>query len=127
MNLPTHLYLGHLEIPVIYETLSDVYGESEQDPPVIRLDLGHDPEGWAGTLLHELLHHVSWTFGLEWEETDVLLVEHLMVGMIKQNPVVFQQLASGEPVRWSKGTSTESEGDPRGALVQRAHRGSEET
>lgn len=90
--LPTTIILGPATIPVSYLPLEELYGSSTEHPKGIEVSTEVDVRTQAQTLLHEVLHHVSWMYGLEWGERKVRLLEVILVDLVQENPGLFREL-----------------------------------
>jgi len=90
--LPTTIIIGPAAIPVTYLPLEELYGSSTEHPKAIEVSTEVDVPTQAQTLLHEVLHHVSWMYGLEWGERKVRLLEVILVDLVQENPGLFREL-----------------------------------
>lgn len=93
--LPEIVRLGHKDIPVQYLTggdVADLFGDSQEHPSSIRINSAYPQGVQAQTLLHEILHHVGWLLGLDWDEPVVRGLESLLLGLLRDQPEIWGAL-----------------------------------
>lgn len=87
--LPDSVLVGPTTYPVSTTSLpKGTLGSMDEYPPVIRLSaaLVSDADRLA-TLIHEVVHAVSYVYGLELDEKQTALAEAIIMRFVLDNPV----------------------------------------
>lgn len=81
--------IGYVDVPIHLENLydADCFGYFEAYPtPKIGLHIGLTPLYMAATALHEIIEAISAFYGLDLTESQVRVLEAVIVEMVKRNP-----------------------------------------